>query len=287
MEYIYKIENLINHKVYVGLTNNPSRRKTRHFYDLSKGQHDNPHLQKAYDKYGLENFKFEVIQEYNCSEDEIKQYEKYWIKELKAYGEGYNCNPGGDLSYNPGKLSKEEVFQILSVTDKMQQQGAKLAKIYGVSIKVISNVNTRKSYARYYDEYQNLPQDEKERLFVIMNSIYHFKKEINKSRRLFSREQVYMIYIHRDYNLPFTLKSITDNFGMDDSCTPFKIKSGKIYKDYYEDYFKLNINDKNKVLCHYIEIYNEKPFELLETPNVKSRAISSQAAIAEGSTTIS
>ena len=53
---------------------------------------------------------------------------------------------------------------------------------------------------------------------------------------------------------------------MDDKTTPHKIKNGVIYKDYYEDYKKLNIEDKNKILCAYTETYKLNPFELLETP---------------------
>lgn len=266
MYYIYKIENLINHKLYIGLTNNPKRRKNRHFNDLWNKKHDNPHLQKAYNLYGTENFKFEILQEYDCNEKEIKQYEKEWIKKLKSYEEGYNCNPGGDLSYNPGKLTKEEVFEILSVVEKLDHQGPKLAEIYGVSPKVISNVKLNKSYSNYYDEYQKISQQEKDRLFVLMNSNHEFIKQKNKTRRLFTREQVYLIYIHRDYKIPFELKSICKNFNMDDSCTPYKIKKGEIYKDYYEDYKKLNLQDKNKILCVYTEMYKLNSFELLETP---------------------
>ena len=266
MQYIYKIENLINNKVYIGLTNNPNRRKNRHFYDLKQGQHDNPYLQKAYNKYGKENFSFDIIFKDDCSEEQIKEYEKYFIKQYKAYGEGYNCNPGGDLSYNLGKLTEQEVWEILSVTDELKSQGDKLANIYGVSNKVISNVKTGKSYNRYVDSYNKLSQEKKDRLFVIMNSIHHFTKEKNKNRRKFTREQIYMIYISRDFKLPFTLVSIAKNFGMDTKTTPFKIKNGKIYQDYFKDFQKLNLQDKQEILCHYIEIYNEKPFELLETP---------------------
>ena len=266
MEYIYRIHNKIDGKDYVGLTNNPKRRKNRHFNDLANNQHDNPHLQKAYHKYGAEAFEYEILAEYDCTEEEIKQYEKQWIEKLDSYHNGYNCNPGGDLSYNPGKLSKQEVFEILSVTDKVDHKGPRLAEIYGVSIKVISNVRARHSYNRYSDEYDKLSQQEKDRLFVLMNSIHHFTKELNANRRKFTREQVYMIYIARDYKLPFTLCSIAENFGMDISKTPFSIKEGSIYKDYYQDYYKLNIDDKNKILCDYIEKYNMNPFELLETP---------------------
>ena len=266
MYYIYKIENLVNGKMYVGLTNNPQRRKTRHFGDLYNHIHDNPHLQKAYDKYGAEAFRFEVIESYDGTQDEIKQYEKEWIAKLDTFHNGYNCNPGGDQSYNPGKLSKQEVFEILSVVEKLDHKGPKLAEIYGVSVKVISNVRCRKSYNEYCSEYDKLPQEEKDRIFVLMNSIHHFTKQLNVNRRKYSREQIYMIYIDRDYKLPFTLKSIAQNFGMDDKTTPHKIKNGVIYKDYYEDYKKLNIEDKNKILCAYTETYKLNPFELLETP---------------------
>lgn len=266
MQYIYKIENTVNHKLYIGLTNNPTRRKNRHFYDLRTNNHDNPHLQAAYNKYGADCFKFEIIEEFDCSEKEIKEHEKEYIALYKAYPDGYNCNPGGDLSYIPGKLNEQEVWEILSVLNKMNKQGKKLADIYGVSIKVISNIKTGKSYSNFISSYNKLSQNEKDRIFVILNSIHHFKKEINKGTRKFTREQIYMIYIARDFKLPFTLKSIAKNFNMDDCTTPYLIKSGKRYKDYYEDYKKLNINDKNKILCHYIEMYNEKPFELLENP---------------------
>lgn len=266
MQYIYKIENIITGKKYVGLTNNPQRRKTRHFGDLYNKIHDNPHLQRAYNKYGAEAFKFEIVQEYDCSEEEIKQYEKEWIAKLDAYPGGYNCNPGGDLSHNPGKLTKHEVFEILSVVEKLDHKGPKLAEIYGVSVKVISNVRSRKSYNVFTSEYDKLSQEEKDRLFVLMNSLHNFTKQKNVNRRKYSREQVYMIYIARDYDLPFTLKSITQNFGMDDKTTPHKIKNGVIYQDYFEDYKKLNLEDKNKILCAYIEMYKMNPFELLETP---------------------
>jgi hypothetical protein len=44
MYYIYKIENLINHKIYIGLTNNIIRRRNRHFTDLRCNRHDNSFL---------------------------------------------------------------------------------------------------------------------------------------------------------------------------------------------------------------------------------------------------
>ena len=59
MYYIYKIENLINHKTYIGLTNNIVRRRNRHFTDLRCNRHDNSFLQKEVNIFGLDNFSFE------------------------------------------------------------------------------------------------------------------------------------------------------------------------------------------------------------------------------------
>ena len=53
--YIYEIRNIQNNKVYIGQTWVPKNRQKRHFSDLRCGRHDNPHLQKAFIKYGEEN----------------------------------------------------------------------------------------------------------------------------------------------------------------------------------------------------------------------------------------
>ena len=94
------------------------------------------------------------------------------------------------------------------MVEKLDHKGPRLAEIYGVSVKVISNVRSRKSYNVFTSEYDKLPQEEKDRLFVLMNSLHNFTKQKNVNRRKYSREQVYIIYIAREYNLPFTLKSI-------------------------------------------------------------------------------
>lgn len=69
---IYRIYNTINGKYYVGSSRNIKRRKAEHFRMLRKGTHHNKHLQNSVLKYGIENFKFVVI-EY-CEQDE--QFER-------------------------------------------------------------------------------------------------------------------------------------------------------------------------------------------------------------------
>jgi len=59
---IYRIINLVNNKMYVGSSVNLKSRKYKHFKDLLDNKHGNKHLQSSYNKYGEENFKFEIIE---------------------------------------------------------------------------------------------------------------------------------------------------------------------------------------------------------------------------------
>lgn len=59
---IYKIINKINGKYYVGSTNNFNKRWYNHKRDLKKSIHKTKHLQSAWNKYGEENFIFQIIE---------------------------------------------------------------------------------------------------------------------------------------------------------------------------------------------------------------------------------
>ena len=76
MYYIYKIENIKNHKKYIGLTNNIKRRRSRHFTDLKCNRHENSFLQKEYNIFGKENFIFEILENKWNIIDEIKRLQK-------------------------------------------------------------------------------------------------------------------------------------------------------------------------------------------------------------------
>ena len=58
---IYTITNLVNKKIYLGKSSNVKRRLSNHKVSLMSFRHENEHLQNAVNKYGIENFEFEII----------------------------------------------------------------------------------------------------------------------------------------------------------------------------------------------------------------------------------
>ena len=93
MRYVYVIGNLVNWKVYVGQTINPSRRKAGHFtYARKDVEHP---LYRSIRKHGEQNFQFIVLEE--CTDALIDEREKFWIAHFDSQSRerGYNLAPGG------------------------------------------------------------------------------------------------------------------------------------------------------------------------------------------------
>ena len=89
---IYTITNKINNKIYVGSSNNIETRFYEHKRTLYKNEHCNKLLQRSFNKYGKNNFIFEVLEEY--PEECCSNLELYWINVLdtKNRTKGYNIN---------------------------------------------------------------------------------------------------------------------------------------------------------------------------------------------------
>lgn len=96
---IYCIENLINHKKYIGLSVDIHDRWRRHISALRLGFHENDYLQKSWDVYGQNSFSFSVLEE--CNEPQLNDRERYYIAKYNTLDRdyGYNLKSGGQ-DYN-------------------------------------------------------------------------------------------------------------------------------------------------------------------------------------------
>jgi len=110
MKGIYLITNNINNKKYVGLSNNISRRFMEH--KTPKNMNKKTNISKAFKKYGLLNFTFEIL--FLCeSENQLNEKEMYYIELIKPE---YNMNKGG--TGNLGHTLSEEAKEHLSILNK-------------------------------------------------------------------------------------------------------------------------------------------------------------------------
>ena len=79
---IYCFTNKLNNKKYIGSTIvEPNIRYNQHIYNTT---HSNSHqynypLYQAIRKYGIENFIFEILEQKECKEEEIRLIEREYI----------------------------------------------------------------------------------------------------------------------------------------------------------------------------------------------------------------
>ena len=57
---VYQIRNTVNGKVYIGSAKHFNKRKSQHFHYLKTNKHHSQKLQRSYNKYGIQNFVFEI-----------------------------------------------------------------------------------------------------------------------------------------------------------------------------------------------------------------------------------
>lgn len=91
---IYKIENKINGKFYIGYSKNIIERWYSHKSLLRRNIHKNKYLQFAWNKYGEHNFNFCIVEE--CLKSELCEKEFFYIKSTQSTNRniGYNIEHG-------------------------------------------------------------------------------------------------------------------------------------------------------------------------------------------------
>lgn len=88
---IYVIVCLHNKKIYIGSAKSLYNRKATHLCDLHKNRHGNMKLQNIFNKYGLSNMFFKVLE--LCSIENVITREQFWIDSFDFKNELLNLSP--------------------------------------------------------------------------------------------------------------------------------------------------------------------------------------------------
>jgi group I intron endonuclease len=121
--------------IYIGQTKKDPNERWRGHKSTIKCGKGCPILRNAVNKYGIDNFKFEVL--IICFDEDLCNYEKEYIKKYNSITpNGYNANEGGEVGgMFKGRHHSEETKKILSAKSRKAYASSELRKENGERIK--------------------------------------------------------------------------------------------------------------------------------------------------------
>lgn len=133
---IYKIENLLNNKVYIGQSIHIETRWKQHCQNSSSSL-----IGKAIKKYGKNNFSFQILKE--CEEKDLDSFEEKYINQYQSLApNGYNIiltSPTRILSFN--KNNYNILLEIITDIKDTELSFKEIADKYDLDLSMIYYIN--------------------------------------------------------------------------------------------------------------------------------------------------
>ena len=133
---IYKIQNKINNKIYIGQSVHIERRFQEHCFPSKTSV-----ISKAIQKYGKDNFIFDIVEE--CNIGELNEKEWYWIKYYNCLvPNGYNVTEDTETIHtNYRYKNKDEILLIINDLLYSSLSMQEIANKYNINKSNISRIN--------------------------------------------------------------------------------------------------------------------------------------------------
>lgn len=251
---IYVIKNRVNNMVYVGQAINSAERFITHCKPSSAKQ-DKSIIDKAIQKYGANNFWFEVI-EYQI--ENYNEQEKYWIKKLDSLTpNGYNIQAGGEnppvhYGVDHPLSTFDNIETVNLIKNDLRNTCLSLSEIankYNSSKRTIMRINQGLHYESIDD-------------------VYPIRKEPLQNGKLSNRqiEEIIEIlkYTYRQYN------DIARQYEVS-SSTIKQINSGDVHFNSKESYPIRKYKNSGKPNCTYAQV--TEIIELITTTDMSCNQI--------------
>lgn len=190
---IYMIKCLVNNKFYIGSSVDIKNRWKGHIEGLKRGNHNNRHLQNAWNKYGESNFVFSVVEV--CEVEDLITREQHYIDEWKA------CKKGFNIAAIAGKPS------MTPETRKRQSESLK------------KNVKFIEKSRDFMKNLHNDPESQKKLIESVRNSekVKETLKRINESPEHKEQVKNLLEQIHSDPRIQKIVKGLAQQNIRDES----------------------------------------------------------------------
>jgi len=202
---IYSITNIINGKIYIGQSIEIEKRWRRHKNELKNNKHDNIYLQRSVNKYGFDNFQFEIIEE--CKKELLNEREIYWISNYNSnsFIKGYNSESGGSLGKTLSDATKKKIgnryypkgednanssltnLQVVKIKKLLSEKNLDFSQIghmFNVKGYIVGNIKDKRSYKNVETEYDDMIEENYPKKFLNINPKKLNDKEIIQIKQL-------------------------------------------------------------------------------------------------------
>jgi group I intron endonuclease len=138
---VYSVKNIINDKRYIGQSIDVARRMNEHKSrrENNRKYKTNNELYREIEEYGLENFKFEILEE--CKKEELFEKETYWINYYLSNIDGYNKTSKFSSTLVNKKLTDNDVKLVMENLSSGNFSEIEIANAFNISNKMISDIN--------------------------------------------------------------------------------------------------------------------------------------------------
>ena len=189
---IYKITNLINNKIYIGKTvGTAEERFKRHCRDAKGNIKNTDYFHLALRKYGLNNFKVEIVETNIENKELLSQREIYWIDYYNSYNSeiGYNLTKGG----TGGALTGEALERMRKSKTGQKTKPESIAKRIATFKKIglnkgekngVNKPGVKEKISNSLKEYyKNNPIESKSRISNSLKAYYKNHSAWNKGKK--------------------------------------------------------------------------------------------------------